>query len=152
MAYIDQTYYDTVYKGTPIPTSEFPSLSERASDVIDMLTNYKIKMQTTGLAAYSTFIQDMVKKATAAETEYLYNQGGTSAINGSSSTTDIDNVKIGNFSYTDGGNSSTSSLSRSQKMVSPMVLSFLSATGLLYSGIDTRDSSVWSCYPYGYHN
>ncbi|XQY90646.1 hypothetical protein ACNRWW_14060 [Metabacillus sp. HB246100] len=137
MAYIDLTYYTNIYKGEAIPTEQFDSLAERASDVIDMLTSYRFKTGND-LSIYPQFIQDQVKKTTAAETEYLYNLGGVSAINGDSAE-GISSASIGNFNYSEG--SEASSLSREQKMVSPSVISYLIPTGLLYRGVSSIDSS-----------
>lgn len=145
MAYITYDYYTNTYKGVPIPQDEFDTLAERASDIIDMLTRFKLKTGKA-LSTYPQFIQDNVMKATAAETEYLFNQGGASSINGSSGD-EISSASIGNFNYSE--DSGDSNLSREQKMVSPMVINFLSITGLLYRGVHVHDSSHRG-YFYGY--
>ncbi len=124
MAYIDYTYYTDVYKGVPIPDADtFSRLSERASELIDQVTNYTIQ----DLAALTTFTQEQVKKATAAQVEY-FALAGDSVTHGVS---EFQNVKLGDFSYsTDGA---------AQNVVSPAVLSYLRPTGLLYRGVTVCD-------------
>lgn len=124
MAYIDYTYYTDVYKGVPIPDADtFSRLSERASELIDQVTNYTIQ----DLAALTTFTQEQVKKATAAQVEY-FALAGDSVTHGVS---EFQNVKLGDFSYSTGG--------AAQNVVSPAVLSYLRPTGLLYRGVTVCD-------------
>jgi hypothetical protein len=128
MAYIDATYYNEVYKGVAVSdTATLSRLIERASDIIDQTTGYKIAMSPNGLDDYSTFIQDQVKKAVAAQVEYFL-LAGDSIVHG---VNELQNVKIGDFSYsTDGA---------AQSVVSPAVLSYLRQTGLLYRGVTVCD-------------
>ena len=124
MTYIDYTYYTDVYKGVPIPDADtFSRLSERASELIDQVTNYTIQ----DLAALTTFTQEQVKKATAAQVEY-FALAGDSVTHGVS---EFQNVKLGDFSYSTGG--------AAQNVVSPAVLSYLRPTGLLYRGVTVCD-------------
>lgn len=122
MAYIDYAYYTDVYKGVPIQDADtFSRLSERASELIDQVTNYTIQ----DLAALPAFTQEQVKKATAAQVEYF-------VINGEHITHEsggMTDVRIGNFSYS-GGEQST---------ISPAVINFLRPTGLFYRGVTVCD-------------
>jgi len=127
MGYIDQTFYDEVYQGDPVDPEAFRKLEARSSDLIDMLTNYKLL--GVDLESQPLLIKMNVKKAVAAQIEYLSNNG-ESVLHGSS---DLANVKVGNFSYSESGTSE--SLSREQRRTSPAVISYLVPTGLLYSGV-----------------
>jgi hypothetical protein len=120
MAYIDYTYYTDVYKGVPIDADTFSRLSERASEIIDQVTNYAIQ----DFAALPAFTQEQVKKATAAQVEYLYYAGEIS-IHGDV----FGNVKLGDFNYSGGTPSA----------ISPAVINYLRPTGLLYRGVTVCD-------------
>lgn len=131
MPYIDKPFYDDEYMGTPIPdVEEFKRLSRRASETIDQMTNYTIKnYEFTQLAS---FIQEQVKLATAAQTEFLALNG--EEVNHGDSTT---SMSIGKFSVTE-GNRESQRMSRSQKRTSPAVIEYLVPTGLLYAGVEVR--------------
>lgn len=138
MAYIDKTYYDETYKGVPIDNADtFSRLSERASDMIDQITGYKIK----DINDLTAFQQSQVKKATAAQTEFLAISGSESAVHGDS----FQSVGIGSFNY-------SKNTGESEKRISPSVVGYLKQTGLLYSGVSVYDSaySVVSPYPYSH--
>lgn len=122
MVYIDYTYYTNTYKGVPIDADTFSRLLERASELIDQVTNYSIQ----DFAALTPFAQEQVKKATAAQVEYLYYAGETS-VHGDV----FGNVKLGGFTYS-GGTQSTSA-------ISPAVINYLRPTGLLYRGVTVCD-------------
>lgn len=134
MAYIDQTYYDDVYKGTPISDpNEFARLSERASDTIDQLTNYILK--GVDFNSLAQFLQDQVQKATASQTEYLYLSGGSQAQHG---TSQLSSVGIGQFNYQQNQKSAQAGV---YVPVSPQTYELLRPTGLLYQGVNVYDSS-----------
>lgn len=130
MAYIDKAFYDDVYKGTPIDEQVvFDRLSERASDIIDQITGYTLQgVEFTQLAQ---FIQEQVKKATAAQIEYMASLGGELVSHGSGG---FSSVNIGNFSYSE--SEGTKNLSRNEQRTSPAVIEYLRPTGLLYKGVD----------------
>jgi hypothetical protein len=122
MAYIDYTYYTDVYKGVPIQDADtFSRLSERASEIIDQVTNYTIQ----DIATLPMFVQDQVKKATAAQVEYFV-YAGEQVLHGDNGMTD---VRLGNFSYSVGA----------QSAISPAVINYLRPTGLLYRGVTVCD-------------
>ncbi|MRG87001.1 head-tail connector protein [Salinibacillus xinjiangensis] len=124
MTYIDKAYYDGEYKGTPVgDVDEFARLEQRAGEVIDELTNYTIaNYEFTQLA---TFVQEQVKKATAAQVEHYVLNGGYEAIQGEN----LSNVRIGSFSYTEESASNE---------VSQKAYKLLAPTGLLYRGLGVR--------------
>jgi hypothetical protein len=120
MAYIDKTYYDSEYKGTPISDEdEFNKTAERASDVIDQLTSYTIA--NYDFERLATFLQTQVKKATAAQVEYFLLNGGYEATQQS----ELTSVNIGAFSYQEGNN----------QITNDTVIGHLTPTGLLYRGL-----------------
>jgi hypothetical protein len=125
MPYIDKTYYDETYKGMPITDPDlFDRLATRASDMIDQLTQYVLK--GVEFTQFAQLIQDNVKKATAAQIEYMASLGGELAIHGGGPSS----VNIGNFSYQAG--------SAGQQEVSPAVIKYLIPTGLLYKGVEVH--------------
>jgi hypothetical protein len=122
MAYIDYTFYNDVYRGVPISDADtFSRLAERASNVIDRLTNYQIG----DISQRPDWMQTLIKKAVAAQVEY-FALVGEQVIHGD---TGMGDVHIGNFSYSSG----------TQSAISPAVIDYLRTTGLLYRGITVRD-------------
>lgn len=123
MPYIDKAYYENEYKGLPIiDQALFDRLTVRASDLIDQLSSYQIQ----DFNALTSFQQIQVRKAAAAQVEYMANQGGELSIHGGSPSS----VNIGNFSY---------QAEKEQPIVSPAVIGYLWPTGLLYRGVSTND-------------
>lgn len=123
MPYIDQAFYNEVYKGIPMDAETFTMLEKRASDVIDVLTNYRLAGED--LSHEPELIQANVKNAVAAQIEYMYSEGGGLSVHGGSPSS----VSIGGFSYTEGSG---------VKVVSEMARSYLRQTGLLYMGVEVR--------------
>lgn len=128
MSYIDKIYYDEEYQGIELELDTFYRLSKRASETIDILTNYQIKQMS--IDAFSEFTQEQIKLATATQIEYIYTngEGNTSGSGG------FGQVTAGNFSY--GDKPGKESISRAEMMTSQKVTSILSFTGLLYQGVD----------------
>ena len=125
MPYVDKEFYTNEYQGAPLDDeAEFPRLSQRASDIIDQLTSYRIKT----LEDWPEFIQTQVKKAVCAQIEFYQLKGGYEEVE---SGEDYSNFAIGSFSYSKGGASSNKQADR----VSPSVVTYLRPTGLLYTGI-----------------
>ncbi len=123
MPYIDQAFYNDVYKGIPMDAETFTRLEARASDVVDVLTNNRLAGE--GLSHKPELIRTNVKKAVAAQIEYMYSEGGELSVHGGSPSS----VSIGGFSYTEGSG---------VKVVSEMARSYLRPTGLLYMGVEVR--------------
>jgi hypothetical protein len=120
MAYIDYTFYTDVYRGVPISDADtFLRFAERASDVIDQLTNYQIG----DISQHPDWMQTLIKKAVATQVEYFV-YTDDSVLHG---VNDLQNVKLGDFSYTLGNPGAA--------QISPAVLSYLRQTGLLYRGV-----------------
>ncbi len=88
MAYIDQTYYTETFGGIAIPASDFPALARTASDIIDAVAMRPIVDAT----------DENVMKATAYQTEYLFQQGGADAYTGFAAAATVENEKLGDYS------------------------------------------------------
>lgn len=130
MSYIDAIYYNDTYKGAPV--SDAAALSrmiERASDLIDQATNYVL--YGADLTQFAPIIQDNVKKATAAQVEYLA-LNDESINHGSNFST----VNVGSFSYSEGSKDTRGN--RNEQRISPAVIEYLIPTGLLYRGVSTN--------------
>jgi hypothetical protein len=125
MPYVDYAFYTQTFKGTSITQEQFDSLAERASDVIDMVTSYIL--HGVEFTRFAQLIQTNVKKAVAAQIEYMNMQGGELSVHGGSPSS----VNIGNFSYQEGAGNE-------QQIVSPMVIQYLRPTGLLYKGVSVH--------------
>lgn len=122
MAYIDLDYYQNEFKGTSTDAETFATLSERATDLIDMITGFKLI--GADLTSFNEHFQSYVKKAVASQVEYMISQGGETSIHGNS----LASASLGGFSYSENG--------ENQKgIISPMVINYLRPTGLLYRGI-----------------
>ncbi|GAA5417925.1 hypothetical protein Pryu01_03003 [Paraliobacillus ryukyuensis] len=128
MPYIDYTYYTDEFQGEEVDEQTFNKYVRRASDLIDQVTNYVIaKYQFENLAA---FIQDQVKKATAAQIEFYVVKGNPAELDAGEG---VSNVSIGSFSYQEGNNNQSS---KQANRISPNALEYLRTTGLLYRGLD----------------
>lgn len=132
MPYIDKDYYENNYEGIPVNGDAFKRLTKRASEIIDFLTNHALKDPTLDLMGIP-IIEEQVKKATAAQVEYLHTQGESKAMGAGS----LGQVSAGNFSY--GERVGDDTLSRQQQMTSSAVLEHLKPTGLLYQGVGVYD-------------
>ncbi len=123
--YITQEYYTNYFYGEPVDPVDFPSLCERAEEIVEEMTMYRV----TGLTfqAFPQDIQERVKKAVCAEIEYLNANGGTDMDNGY----DLQSAGLGKFNYTKA--SGTGGSSR-QSVYAPRSIRLLAPTGLLYRG------------------
>ncbi|WP_394136847.1 head-tail connector protein [Cytobacillus oceanisediminis] len=129
MPYIDQAFYNDVYKGAPMDAETFTILERRASDIVDMLTNYHLV--GVDLLQEPQLIQTNVKKAVAAQVEYMFSEGGELSVHGGSPSS----VSIGGFSYTEG---TVASGQTDVRTISNMAYGYLVPTGLLYMGVRVR--------------
>lgn len=125
MPYVDEQYYNNVFRGEPVDDADFPSLLERASEIVEEMCMYRIKPEL--MDAYGTEIQNRIKKAVCAQIEYMDANGGSDMDNG----TDLQSAGLGKFSYT---KSSGITGSSKQSLYSPRSMRILAPTGLLYRG------------------
>lgn len=130
MPYITADYYENEFKGVmPLNPEDLDKYISRASDVIDMLTGYRLVTAKVDIDSdkFSPFIRDQVKKATAYQVQYFVLQGGDTDV--MSGNTDVSSASIGSFSYSDGSSSGLLSMSN------PATLQMLVPTGLLYRAV-----------------
>ncbi|WP_017728500.1 hypothetical protein [Halalkalibacterium ligniniphilum] len=130
MPYITAEYYKYEYMGVEVSENDLTRFIQRASDVIDQVTNYAID----DFENLHPFVQGQVMKATAAQVEFYQLNGGTDiSVTGDDAT----GVAIGKFSYGGGnrpaGNANTT--------IAANLVDYLLPTGLLYSGIGVVDSA-----------
>jgi hypothetical protein len=138
MPYITADYYANIYHGLEIAdVDELNALIERASDLIDEITNGKI-IAAGGIESYfskyapalASVLVDKVKRAVACEVEYLHINGGLLAASGSGSG----GFSIGAFSFYLTSKTGTASAARDTRFA-PSVFGLLEQTGLTYRGI-----------------
>ena len=119
--YIDYDYYTNEYKGAEVDENEFEQLAKRASDAIDIISHGRLlKGGFHKLCAYKA---GLVKKAAAAQVEFLAESGGASTLTGE---TTLSSFKIGSFSASYEKNAG--------QIISPLTKSFMAMTGLMYTG------------------
>lgn len=125
MSYVDYDYYKETFRGESVDPADFPSLCERAGELIEELTLYRLTPMT--FLAMPKETQETVKKAVCAQIEYLDANGGSDLDNGSG----IQSATLGKFSYSGsaGANGSTE-----QSRISPRAERLLWPTGLTYRG------------------
>ena len=128
MAYVDFKYYTDTFHGEPVSETGFPALENRAAELIEELTMYRLNEYT--FERMSLAVQDAVKRAVCAEIEYIDANGGSDIDNGEA----LQSATLGKFSYSSGamaaGESSTGGIST----YSPRARRILAPTGLLYRG------------------
>ncbi|PGE91990.1 hypothetical protein COF51_27095 [Bacillus pseudomycoides] len=129
MPYIDADYYNNDYEGTPVSDAALLNrMIKRASEQIDSIIGYKL--QGVDFDKVAPFIREQVKKATAAQVEFL-------AINGIISATVSEGG--GGFSvgaYSENGMSAGAAEAPSYyDRYAITVVDYLKPTGLLYTGV-----------------
>lgn len=125
MPYVTEDYYNETFHGESVDNTDFPSLSERASEIVEEMTMYRLTPVT--ILAMSEDVQECVKKAVCAQIEYLDANGGSDMDNGN----DLQSASLGKFNYT---KASGTSGSTQQSMYAPRAMRLLAPTGLLYRG------------------
>jgi len=131
--YVDFNYYKNTYRGTIDDVSEFNRTSERASEIIDNITMYRI--QQNGLSSFSELHQTLIKKSVCAQIDYIESLGGVDSLN----EINMGSVSLGKFSYS--GNSN-----KAMSIECPQSKNFLMLTGLLYRGIDVLCNQYRNLY------
>ncbi|UNP84823.1 hypothetical protein [Bacillus mycoides] len=129
MPYIDVDYYNNEYRGTPVSDAALlERLISRASDQIDHVINYKL--EGVDYDRLAPFIKKQVKKATAAQVEFL-------AINGETSATVSEGdggFSVGSYSENGMSAGATDAPSHYDRYAITVV-DYLRPTGLLYVGL-----------------
>ena len=128
VAYIDAEYYNNTYKGVDAG-DDLDRYIERASDLVDQVTGYKIR----DFEALPPFIQEQVKKATAAQVEFYVLNGGPEGVDGNDGG--FNQVAIGSFEYQTARMGQQTPAGKQEHRVAPAALAYLEPTGLLYRGV-----------------
>lgn len=125
MAYVDEQYYNNTFRGEPVDSTDFPSICDRAGELIEELTLYRLT--PTSFLTMPEDVQERVKMAVCAQIEYLDANGGSDMDNSAG----IQSATLGKFSYSGsaGVNGSTA-----QSRFSPRAERILWPTGLTYKG------------------
>lgn len=121
-ALVDESYYRNVYKGAEV-YDDLGVLLDRASDIVRQHTLYRLD----DISALPSFMQENVKKAVCSQAEFIDQNGGLDSLCSGTAAS----FSIGKFSMSGGTSGSGSSRSPA---VSPLMLSYLEAVGLLYRG------------------
>ena len=136
MAYVIKSDY-TSFTTTVISDSDFTLISERASDILDVITFNKIADK--GISFYPLSVQNKIKKATCALCESIQINGGITSL--AQSNDNLTNVSIGSFSYGKAPGNDTNIIYG--VTIPPIVYMYLSGTGLLYcGGVDVIDNTT----------
>lgn len=131
MPYIDYNFYTNEFKGVSLDESTFSSLANRASDLIDIATNDKIG--AIGFDNLHPSLQLRVKKAVAAQIEYIHVNGGIEAMQ----STEMQEASIGNFSYSKSSSRASGAKVANNQIICDTARDYLRGTGLLYTGVMT---------------
>lgn len=123
MPYVDERYYVEEYRGESV--SDFPSLCERAGEIIEEMTMYRLTPVT--FLAMPEDTQERVKKAVCAQIEYLDANGGSDMDNGA----DLQSAGLGKFNYSKATGSDGDS---KQSIYAPRAQRLLFPTEMLYRG------------------
>lgn len=120
MAFITAEYYRDVYHGEA-PEDELPALIERAEDIIGGMF-----FREPDISTLSERQAELLRKAVAAEVDYLDELGGVSV----ASSGMLSQATLGKFSYSGGASGGSGGLN-----VCPLSVSLLERAGLLGRGL-----------------
>lgn len=125
MAYVTAEYYKDAFMGEPVADADFPSLCERAGEIVEEMTMYRLNPTTLSIMPADT--QERIKKAVCAQIEYLDANGGSDMDTGDG----LQSAGLGKFNYSKATNADGST---TQSIYSPRAMRILAPTGLLYRG------------------
>ena len=123
--YVDEVYYHDIFKGEPVDDADFPALCQRAGEIIEEMTLYRLTEEDFSKMPEDT--QRLVKNAVCAQMEYLDANGGAEIDMGNG----MSGATLGKFSYS---GASSGSGSTEQSIFSPRAERILWPTGLTYRG------------------
>jgi hypothetical protein len=109
MGYIDTDYYCNTFCGTPVEQTELLRLIERASDIADGLTGFRLDRTAE--------VSENVKKAVGTLVEHLRGKDAD------------EKVSLGRFSY------SKTAADKSDNELFKAAVALLQGEGLLYRGV-----------------
>lgn len=129
MAYITYEQYVEIYGTPPISEEDFPVYAGLASDLIDSITRHQIG-KGGGFSALAPFLQEQVRKATAAQVLYFTQYGLETVLTGQTGQA----FTVGKVSVS-GGSMSTEGGKTGALMISPMAVTMLEQTSLMERGV-----------------
>lgn len=129
MAYITYPQYVTLYGDPLICEAEFPLYAGLASDMIDSITGYRIR-QGGGFPALPPLVQELVKKAAAAQVLYLTQIGLETVLTGQTGQS----FTVGRVSVS-GGPLEASNAKAGALLISPLAAALLEQTPLMERGV-----------------
>lgn len=140
MAYIKYSDFTRYYgDNTVVLETDFPVYASTASDLISAVTGYRVTVDN--IDCYPDFVQDAVKKATAAQVLFFAERGDVGSV---VSGTSGEGFTVGKVSVQSGGQR-TSAWASARDMISPMVYVILGPTGLLERGVPCLDRFPTIC-------
>lgn len=126
MAYITYPHYAALYGEPLIGEAEFPLYAGLASDMIDSITGYRIR-QGGGFPALPPLVQELVKKATAAQVFYLTQIGPETVLTGQTGQS----FTVGRVSVSGGPPDAKAGA----LLISPLAAALLEQTPLMERGV-----------------
>ncbi|GER73434.1 hypothetical protein [Weizmannia acidilactici] len=130
MKYIDKDFYTNEYGGTPIQDDKFEQIANAAERAIDQATFFRLSEKD--FAKFVPRIQWLVKMAISAQMEYFYELGSHTE----AGMQTVQSASIGGFSFTNPQKDNKKNLLRSD-----VAMEYLAQTGLMYNGVDVRETS-----------
>ena len=125
MHYIDIEFYCDVYNGESLSEDDFLFLRERAEEIIEEMTMYRLTPSV--MVSLPEIMQNHIKKAICAQIEYLDANGGSDMDNGAM----LQSAGLGKFNYSAASGADEGA---KQSIYSPRAQRILIPTGLLYRG------------------
>lgn len=122
---VDESYYRNVYKGAEV-YDDLGVLLDRASDIVRQHSLYRLD----DITSLPSFMQENIKKAVCAQAEFIDANGGLDTLNSAGTAS----FTIGKFSMSEVGGVNSKAGASTRPTVSPLMLSYLEAVGLLYRG------------------
>ena len=129
MAYITYQQYKEIYGEPPVSEDNFSVYAGLASDLIDGMTQYRIE-KSGGISALSPFLQELIKKATAAQVLYFTQIGLETVLTGQAGQS----FTVGKVSVS-GGSLANANTKAGELMISPLAAAILEQTPLMYRGV-----------------
>lgn len=127
---VDTSFYEDTYHGQE--TNEFDRLNVISQSLIESLTNHS----EDELLSLHQNVLERVRMAICAEIEYLYSLGGIKAINAKQDVQKTSESYAGSYSYSVDSKQFASIQYVNGVPRAPLIDTYLSNTGLLYSGVD----------------
>lgn len=129
MAYITYQQYVALYGTSSISEEEFPVYAGLASDNIDTITQFRI-VKGGGISALPTAVQELVRKAAAAQVLYFTQIGLETVLTGQTGQS----FTVGKVSVS-GGALSNATEKAGALMISPLAVALLEQTSLMERGV-----------------